>query len=229
MPQNRFFVTPPFTLGSQIDLREEARHIKAMRIRLGETIELVNGRHQLAKARLIDSHLAQILAVEEHLPPLPVILCQAIPRLNHLDFIVEKGTELGMTELWLFPGMRSEKKELSKTQLIRLKHLTIAAMKQCGRVDLPTITINPPLLQWEGLPHPAYFGDLSPDAPSLLAVLRDKEGVCFINGPESGFSEKEENALKQLGARGTRLHPWILRTETAALVALSLIYTHVSR
>lgn len=225
MPHNRFFVETLFTPGVEIDLHEEGRHIKVMRIRPGETIELVNGRHQLAKARLIDLQSAEILAVEESSPSPPIILCQAIPRLNHLDFIVEKGTELGMTELWLFPGMRSEKKEVSTNQLLRLRHLAIAAMKQCGRLDLPLISIKPSLSKWENFPYLAYFGDLSPEATPLHSISNCKKGIFFINGPESGFTQEEEKNLIALGARGSSLHPWTLRAETAALVALALIYS----
>ncbi len=220
MPHDRFFVDTSFVADQHIDLKEESRHLKVMRIRPGEEIQLVNGRNQIAHARLSDEKTAKIVSIEEKEPPFPIILCQAIPRLNRLDTLVEKCTELGMTELWLFPGKKSEKKNVP---LERLKKITIAAMKQCGRFDLPKIEVKPPLNQWEKLPYPAYFGDVCESAPPFLSILEKKEGICVFIGPEAGFTPEEESHLKTLGVQGVKLHPWILRTDTAAIAALSLI------
>lgn len=220
MPHNRFFVDTPLAPHQLIPLQEEARHLRVMRIDVGDAIELVNGRNQLAQARVHSPQTAEILSVEEQPPPFPIILCQAIPRLNRLDTIVEKGTELGMTELWLFPGKLSEKKNVP---LERLKKITIAAMKQCGRLDLPSIQLKPSILQWNALLYSAYFGDLSKAAPPFLSVIEKKAGIYFIVGPEAGLTSEEEKHLREMGVQGVKLHPWILRTDTASLSALSLI------
>lgn len=214
MPHNRFFVDQPLIRGETIDLKEEARHLKVMRIREGETIEIVNGRHQLGFAT-VQGKGATLTAVEERPAPKALILCQAIPRMNRLDTIVEKGTELGMTELWLFPAERSEKKSLSKNQLERVAQITIAALKQCGRLDLPKIVVKPPLLEWESAPLPAFYGDTGTQAPQMTGGGK----ACFI-GPEAGFSSKEEAHLMTIGVSGAKLHNHILRTDTAALVAV---------
>ncbi|MEZ5315681.1 MAG: RsmE family RNA methyltransferase [Chlamydiales bacterium] len=219
MPHNRFFIDQSFVKGKSLYLHSETRHLQVMRIRLGQEIELVNGKHQLAKARLIHSHIAEILSVEEKAPPPPIILCQGIPQANRLDTIVEKGTEIGMTELWLFPGQLSKKTTVS---LDRLKKITISAMKQCGRLDLPKIELKPPLNEWCTTPLPAYFGDLSENTPFVL-LAKAKKNICLFIGPEAGFTSEEKKSLQSLGVIGVRFHPWILRTDTAALVALSLI------
>ncbi len=224
MPHNRFYIDAPFTLHAEVNLQEETRHLKVMRLHQGDAIELVNGHNQLARAILKSAHTAEIISLDEYAPPPPVILCQAFPRLNRLDTIVEKGTELGMTELWLFPGQKSEKKELSSNQYERAKQITIAAMKQCGRLDLPSIQIKPPLVQWKPLTLAAYYGSLAQGAPPFLSVLEKKGGLCFFVGPEAGFTPDEEKILETLHAKGVQLHPWVLRTDTAPLAALSLIY-----
>lgn len=226
MPAARFFIDSELREGDLVTLSDdEAFHLtKVMRKASGATIELINGKNQLAIATVEKGSHCRILSVENASPPhLPIILLQALPRLNKLDWIVEKGTELGMTELWLFPGERSEKGDLTPTQQQRLHHLAVAAMKQCGRLDLPTILLKPPLLSWTALPCRGYFGDVDPKAPFFLSCLDKSEGICFCVGPESGLTELEEAHLRQLDARGVRLHPNILRTETAPLVALSLI------
>lgn len=254
MPHDRFFVDTIFQKHDQVKLKEEVRHLKVMRIRDGEEIELVNGKNQLAISRYHSPNIAKILHVESFPKPFPLILCQALPRLSRLDTIVEKCTELGMTELWLFPGVLSEKKHLTPSQLERLRHITIASLKQCGRFDLPKIEIKPPLLEWKEVPHPAYFGDLSPSAPSFFSsfevknlsfglspsdseALENEEKItktqvkkemCFFVGPEAGFAEVEEIHLKKMGAKGVKLHPWILRADTAPIVVLSTVYAKLS-
>lgn len=235
MPHSRFFLNTPFQVGVKVVLLgEESHHLtRVMRKQEGEIIELVNGNNQLAKAKILHFEkrgtYLQVTQVEETPPPtFPIILCQALPRLNRLDTLVEKGTELGMTELWLFPGQLSEKKELSPTQLKRLDIISIAAMKQSGRLDLPKIILNPPLVAWSPQKYPAYFGETSPSAPPFLSLYKPKNGVIFFIGPEAGFTPQETHHLLSLGVQGAKLHPNILRTDTASLVALALIASAIN-
>ncbi len=232
MPHNRYFLDSAFKSQSDVLLSgEEAHHLsRVMRKNRGDEVELINGRHQLATAILLGIEkkgiCLRIISIIEHSPPKrALIICQALPRFNRLENIVEKGTELGMTSLWLFPGQLSEKKDLSANQLDRLKTIAIAAIKQSGRLDLPTFVLCPPLEQWKPLEFPAYFGDLDPDAPPFLSALNQSpsDDILFFVGPEAGFSSVEENRLHQLQAQGVRLHHNILRTDTASLTALSVI------
>lgn len=152
-------------------------------------------------------------------PPFQIILSLAFLKPKNLDLVLEKGTELGATAFYLFPADKSEKKSLSETQLQRLRYLTISALKQCGRLDLPRIEIHPPLKSWIPPHGTAYFGDLSSEAPPLTPTPSDQ--MVFI-GPEGGFSKNEEDTLRNhLKAKGIRLNPNILRAETAAICALS--------
>lgn len=229
MPADRFFSPQQFVIGQDLDLPDsEARHlISVMRGKLGDTAELVNGKGQLATAVVVECGKKNVrLRVqdlyEEPKDDVEIIIAQALPRSSRLDTIVEKGCELGMTQLWLFPGERSERKALSPQQEKRLLSVSVAAMKQCGRLYLPHFEILPPIRKWQRLEQAAYFGDLSPDAPTLQSLWRNESSIVFI-GPEAGFSDGEEELLRQLGARGIKLHQNILRTDTAPLVALSLI------
>lgn len=232
MPVDRYFSPQDFIPGQQLSLEDQEFHHLAhvARVQPGEEVTLVNGRGMLAKATVqaLKKKLA-LLAVEavEHEPPAEeeVVLAQAIPRMHRLDFILEKGTELGMTQFWLFPGAESERKSVTEHQLERMRTITIAAMKQCGRLYLPNITVMPRLAQWEMPPWPAYFGDVASTAPAFLEVWKGEpeQGIIFYIGPESGFTSEEELMLERLKAKGVKLHPNILRTDTAALTALSLI------
>ncbi|MFQ5729035.1 MAG: RsmE family RNA methyltransferase, partial [Waddliaceae bacterium] len=227
MPADRFFYAFLLTPNQEVQLEsKEFHHLKNVtRTKQGAVVELVNGQGQLASAILKkigkNNALLQVNNVDKSPKPLhPLILAQAIPRIHRLDFILEKGTELGLTEFWLFPGHHSERKKLTEHQIRRLRALTIAAMKQCGRLYLPTISIKPPLSDWGSPQLPAFFGDLSPNAPPLFHAWQQsplKNEVLFFIGPESGFSDEEECTLRNFGATGVKLHQNILRTDTAAL------------
>lgn len=228
MPINRYFIDLPLTKEEAVFLEgDEAYHlISVTRIKVGEIVELVNGKNQLAHAEVIEikkkEALLKIQKVETTSPPQhQFILAQAIPRLNRLDTILEKGTELGMSAIWLFPGQRSEKKEINEE---RSKKIIINAMKQCGRLDLPPIVLKPPLEKWQKqeIVNKPYFGDLSANAPSFSTVKENQ--IIFFIGPESGFAENEIEILKGFQAKGVKLHPNILRTDTASLVALSIFF-----
>lgn len=235
MPINRYFTDSELEMGSLLEIKgAEFHHLAHVtRIRQGEYVELVNGQGILAKAIVHSigkkSAFLKIEAIEQKSePPIRLILAQAIPKFNRLDFILEKGTELGVDSFWLFPGLLSANKALSESQLERANLLTIAAMKQCGRLTLPTIELKPTLDQWSNLEEfSPFFGDIEPTKPSFEEAWKLSpplnKPVLFITGPESGFTEKELHILNSLGARGVKLHHNVLRTDTASLAALSLI------
>lgn len=229
MPIDRYYIDAPLYRGERIFLEEEEAHhlLNVTRTRVGEGIEVVNGKNVLAKGVVTATGKGkaeiQIEMSEEFPPPShEIILAQAMPRLNRLEMILEKGTELGMTKILLFPGERSEKMELSKNQLRRVERILINAMKQCGRLDLPQLLFLPNLIEWKEIPHNAYFGAMG-EAPFFSEVWKKEKSTTFFIGPESGFSENELQFFDLKNVRGVKLHHNILRTDTASLLALSLI------
>ncbi|HSX25459.1 MAG TPA: RsmE family RNA methyltransferase [Chlamydiales bacterium] len=221
MPAERFYLNAEFHLGDTLPLEGQELHHLAhvMRIRPGEEVQLLNGRSALATAKVTSIEKRQatleILAVHQEKPPAaPVTLAIPYMRMAKLEWIIEKGTELGAAAFLLYPADHSEKETFSSHQLERLHFIAISAMKQCGRLDLPSIqpTSFNQLLTFPKI----LFGDPAGDplnhpAPPLL----------FITGPEKGFSPKELTLLKQK-AQGVRLHKNILRAETAPIVAIAL-------
>lgn len=234
MPVERFFSPSELVLNEQVLLKDREFHhlAHAVRIKENEVVELVNGNGVLAIAKVV--HLGKkevILNVLERdffsPPRMEVILAQAFPRMNRLDCILEKATELGATQIWLFPGLLSERKILSESQLEHAQQIILSAMKQCGRLYLPKMMIKSSLLKWEKVEGPAFFGDVNQDAPLFQQFLNSNKmsHITFLIGPESGFSEEEINHLVALGVKGVKLNSHTLRTDTAAIAALSLI-TH---
>ena len=230
MPAERYYFHGPLQKGKAIFLEKQEFHhlVHVMRSEKGDEIEMVDGKGTLASGEVINIHKkdrAEILikSVEKGAPPLnSVILVQAIPRFNRLDNIVEKGTELGMTELWLFPAEYSERKDISESHLEKMKTIALTSMKQCGTLYLPMISLKSPLKLWKEVSGSAFFGDVAKDAPPLLIKKRSSPILFFI-GPEKGFSKQEIVFFRNAGVQGVHLHDNILRTDTAGMTALALI------
>jgi len=231
MPAERYYIDSALTIGSTLILEGTEFHHLAhvMRAAVDDKVDLVNGKGTLAKATIesVDKKKARLAiqsAETEDPPTFEVILAQAMPRLNRLDFILEKGTELGMTEIWLFPGVHSERKALTEHQIERMKAITIAAMKQCGRLYLPKILVKPPISDWQPPQFPLFFGDVNPSSPNFQNLWNPKAaGLIFAVGPESGFTAQETQQLIEKNGNGVKLHQSILRTDTASLTALALV------
>jgi len=233
MSAERYFHQQRFQERDSIILDGQEYHhlVHVMRAHIGDRIELVNGQGQLGSGTVIQMNKRQATIVLEKvimkpLSPVQLILVQAIPRVNRLEFILEKGTELGMTEIRLFPSTRSEKRNFTEHQLNRFEGILVAALKQCDRLYLPKIVLMPHIFEWDNASLPAYFGDVSPLATPLVDVWSQRDhqkGAMFCVGPESGFTEEEEVLLKQKGFVGVKLHTNILRTDTAGIAALSIM------
>lgn len=225
MPINRFYFDGPFESEILLEGTEHRHLAQVVRGEVGEEIELFNGKGDLAIAVISrlekKAALCTIKETKRAGPPKKLILAQAIPRINRLDFIVEKCTELGITELRLFSSERSERKELNEHQINRLSLLTIAACKQSGRLWVPVIKCVKPLMNWKEKLSNAIYGDPRSTASPLIGLDKKPELVCI--GPESGFTDEEERHLQSLGCTGCNWNEAILRTDTAAISAVAII------
>ncbi len=235
MPDNRFYLPEQFSNDKRVVLKgQESHHLSSvMRVKSGDIVELVNGKNALAKGKVISADKAQttleILSVEEKHPPSPqIILAQALLRPNRLELVIEKGTELGISSFALFPSKNSELSSLSENKRKRIYDLAIGALKQCGRLDLPTITFLDKLseLKTLGAKH-LLLADPSLGKQKLNCYISDlgktKDSILLLIGPEKGWHNDEiAFFIKELNATPVLLHENVLRAETAALCAASL-------
>jgi len=226
MPVNRFYIDSPLEKGAIFSLEnDEHHHVKVMRLNEGNTIEVINGKNQLALADItkISKKTSEITLtkVDQKNPPNKrVYLIQAYTKPNKLELIIEKGTELGVTDFIFFS---SEKAEKAFPKEKRHKTILISSIKQCGRLDLPNISYENKIPKLNDI-H-LFYGDVKKEAkffPVVLKSLESKKHIGFINGPESGFSLSEHKTFEEkFDAIGVSLHQNVLRTETAAIVATS--------
>lgn len=230
MPIDRFYVEASLQKGqTQIISGSEFDHMRVMRIEEGDSVELVNGKGLLATAHITQIQKKQALvdieSIETSSQKVPsLILALSHIRLAKLEWVIEKGTELGVDAFWLFPAEGSEKDSFSENQRDRLKFICISALKQSGRLFLPEIK---EFLSIKALPNfegRLFFGDVHTNASSIIEMLPHDEDFLFYIGPEKGFSEKETTYLiQEKKATGVKLSENILRAETAAIAACAII------
>jgi 16S rRNA (uracil1498-N3)-methyltransferase len=238
MPANCFFLDDPLVAGTRLFLEEEEfHHAKSvMRIQQGEKVQLVNGKGVEAEGQVESIEKRRIslrvTSAIEH-PPKETKLTLAISLLRpaHLDFVIEKGVELGVDQFLLFPAHLSER-GASDSLFRRLKALSISALKQSGRMFLPEIVYLDSLSQALLVaPKPILWADISPQAQKTevaLAQQKERKELTIFIGPEGGWSDKEKKLFNQSGPP-IWLHDTILRAETAGMIAAYVGYCWLKR
>lgn len=205
------------------------------RVREGDALEVFDGVSRCFDAtvlRLEDSALVLALgAPRPQPPPTPVTVLQGLPKGEKLEWVLQKGTELGASAFAPFEAERSVvrlAKEKAPARAERWRRVVEEAARQCGRADVPVV-------------HPATpLGDaLRALAPGTRVLVLDEEEralrlseavadaagapLALVVGPEGGLSRAEVDALVARGAVPVTLGRRVLRTETAALAALAIV------
>jgi 16S rRNA (uracil1498-N3)-methyltransferase len=236
MRLRRVYVDAPLEPGTRVTLEgSAASHVtRVLRLRVGESLTLFNGKGGEHAASIDKSHGGEVaLLVGEHHPieresPFPITLAQGVSRGERMDLVVQKSTELGVSRLVPVLTERSVVRLDAQQANRKSKHwraIAIAACEQCGRNRLPEVGL--PAQLRELLREPA--GDrarllLSPDAARRIEdVPRPANGVTVLIGPEGGLSEEELGHAQAAGFTAVHLGPRVLRTETAAIAALTLL------
>jgi 16S rRNA (uracil1498-N3)-methyltransferase len=161
--------------------------------------------------------------------PLAVTLLQCVPRGDRMDFIVQKATELGVARLIPVTSQRSVVRldeRQSETKAAHWRAVAVSACEQCGRNRLPQIDTPRPLIDYLGAADasgPRLV--LEPDPAAEGAAPRIESRIELAIGPEGGFAPEELEAFRLAGFERVRLGPRILRTETAALAAVTWLQT----
>lgn len=228
-------------------VQDDFHHIKnVMRMNVSDYIYCVHPNGTVAKCMICEINNKEVITkVIEWLDenkelPVRVTIIQGLPKKNKLEFILQKGTELGCSDFYLFEANRSivqwnEKKRQQK--LVRYEKIVKEASEQCHRHYIPTVSnissLETLLLDQEQLfdvivfayeeeAKQRHYSSFS----SVLKKLKPGQHIGICIGPEGGFSEDEVQFLRKYDAKPVRLGPRILRTETASLYALASISYH---
>jgi 16S rRNA (uracil1498-N3)-methyltransferase len=230
----RLYVPPEQLNGETLELRGDGHRYltRVLRLRAGDAVALFDGVDNEIAARIVEtgSHATRLtLGPRRRLtrPPAEITLMQGIPRGERMDLVVQKTTELGVRRIVPVISARTVAPPGAEGRTRRWRTIIQEAARQCGRADLPVLEAPLPFadalaassaevaarfIVWEG----------AQGAPLRRALREGDPRIILLVGPEGGFSEAEAAAARTAGFQAVGLGPLILRTETAAIVAVAL-------
>jgi 16S rRNA (uracil1498-N3)-methyltransferase len=240
MPARRFYASPDDISSTVLLSVDETHHLtRVLRLVPGDQAFVFDGcgNEYKCKFSLVTDNRAQLEIVERLFgiveSPLQLTLAQALPKGEKFDFIVQKATELGVTRIaplvTRYSEVRLDEQQVAR-RLQRWQRISLEALKQCGRRKLVEITAPRRVAE--------FLCDEAHSQKQALLLFSERDGapleealdeismprsVVALVGPEGGWADDELDLLKQHDSRGLTLGPRVLRTETAALVAITLI------
>jgi 16S rRNA (uracil1498-N3)-methyltransferase len=249
MPDYRAFHAPTETEPTHIILDAgESHHLVAVnRARAGATVVVFNGRGtewicELIKDSKRSAELLVRFTQQASALPFRISIAQALPKGGSMDAIVRKSTEIGAACIIPLLSERTQvqlNERRSERKTDKWAVTALEAAKQCGNPWLPTIE---PVQQAAAFfeSHHAYdlklIASLHPGAKSLKSVLADRRtspataprNVLWVIGPEGDFTPAEMSIAQSSGFEPITLGPLVLRCETAAIYALSVLSYELS-
>ena len=235
----RFYCPPPIPLSGEMELPVPAAHhaTRVLRLHAGDTIQLFDGEGNERQGRIasvegkrvVISSLTETNVVRES--PLRVLLAQSMTSSEKMDWIIQKATELGATEIQPLDTERSVARLSMERTAKRMSHwrqVVISACEQCGRNVLPEIHAPVEIMTWlqQMQKQPDSKFVLLPDGPaSMRNQAKPSERIVLLIGAEGGLTESESNTAIQCGFNPIGMGNRILRTETAAIAGLAAIQT----
>ena len=236
---NRFYHSNTININETLFMDHFAAHHaqKVMRIKINDQLILFNGDGFDYTGKVINIKKRQIevlITSKNNINSesnLKIILLQALTSSEKMDWIIQKTTELGVTEIQPITCERSIikiKNNKIEKKLLHWRQVSISACEQCGRAKLPIIH------------KPQNFSKyletitnsdknlkiiLSPDAKKSFNNIKSntKKDIKVLIGPEGDFTKKELELAINKDFLPIRIGPRILRTETAPISILSIL------
>jgi 16S rRNA (uracil1498-N3)-methyltransferase len=241
MSAHRFFLVAPLAKNPNEPLplsEADAHHaLNVLRVRVGETVDVVAPDARVWRVRVTAAGPSGVYAdVLEEVPvvPLPrVTLFQGVAKGDKMDAIVRTAVEVGAEEIVPVLTARSVVQldaRKSAARVERWRRVAVAAAKQSKRTSVPVVA--EPMRLRDALGEFALYDGAvvlweECDGEGIASAVRrcassSEARIAVIVGPEGGLAAEEVDALVAIGATPASLGPTILRTETAAVVALAL-------
>ena len=212
---------------------DDSYHIKkVMRMKLNDNIEIVgNNKTYLAKIISFDPVRVQIESeiIENNESSVKVIIVQSLVNESKMDLILQKCCELGMYGIYPFKATNSVIKENDKMEkkIMRWQKIVKEASEQSKRNIIPKVgnllDIEKLCSMKADLKILLSVNEMSKNLKNVLQDSYSYDTIIIVVGPEGGFTCVEEEKLMKAGFIRTSLGKRVLRTETASIVALSMI------
>jgi len=240
MPKTRIYQNSEFILNKTVKLSDDAfgHIVRVLRLAEGDIVALFNGYETYQyTAKLVEvkkKHASvEIISKEEvaNESPLNVHLGQGISRGDRMDFTLQKSVELGVNIITpLFTercGVKLSTERLAKKHE-QWQKVVISACEQSGRCIVPVVAEPMHLQDWLKQDTCALKLNLHPKAEHSIMTLpieapEKEQRVRLLIGPEGGLSDEEIGQANQANFQDILLGPRVLRTETAALTAITAL------
>jgi len=210
---------------SKLDKSQSHYLFKVMRINIGQSFSLFNQTGEWeAKIKEINKGIVEFLVIKKLRSAnneREIWLVFAPIKLNYLNLMIQKATELGVTK---FIPILTERTIVRKLNYKRLNKIIIEATEQCNRLKIPKLDKILKLDDFLKLYQNTniIFGDLNTNNSKINSKSSDP--LCILIGPEGDFTTKErKNILKLKKLIPLKINQNILRSETAAISMISII------
>ncbi len=236
----RFFVPPSDLAGTTVTVTGDTfRHMaRVLRLKVGTRVLLADG-EGLERMGVIDKiHKDSILVILQESTASPVTgegpritLFQGLPKGEKMDLIVQKSTELGVSEIVSFIADRTVARLTTEREPVRVdrwQRIAREAARQSGRASVPRVAIAKSLEEALVSCHQSvrlllWEEERETRLKEALARFSAPESIALIIGPEGGISPEEASAAFAGGFIPVSLGRRIVRTETASIVMLAIV------
>ena len=237
MARRRFFVQEVRRGAAELTGSDAEHLVRVLRAEVGQVYEISDNKNlYLAEIETARKSLVSFRVVKQLAPPAAVAAVHLYPALfkfDRFEWTIEKATELGVNSIRPFEAARSERglAQAAPKRVTRWERIALEASQQSRRVHLPEIHTPAPLesvLDSEAAVR--LLLDEKRSAPPILSVVESLpfsrsagDSIAMIAGPEGGWTEEERAQLLGSDWRACSLGTTILRAETAAVAALSIV------
>ena len=212
-------------LKSKLDKTQSHYIYKVMRIKEGQNFSLFNKSGEFeAKVENILKGIVEF-SVKKKLRSVDeareIWLAFTPIKLNYLNLMIQKATELGVTR---FIPLLSDRTVVRKVNEKRVKKIIIEASEQSNRLNLPVLDKIKKLEEFlkENIETVILFGDLNSNNKKIN--IQNEHPICVLVGPEGDFSIKEREIISKMkNVIPLNINKNILRSETAAISMISII------
>ena len=235
----RFFMQADLTVNTQVELTETVFHhwIKVLRAKVGEVATLFNGQGGEYQVTLVEIYKKSAnISVDsfnpdDRTPIFNTLLGQVMSKGDRMDYVIQKAVELGVSNIQLLTSERCEmrlKYERDQKKIEHWQAIAIAACEQCGMNRIPQILAPISLQDWLASDLPSTKLVLAPNKEQIDVLANTTTDIALLIGPEGGLSDAEISLSNQAGFINWCIGNRVLRTETAPIVALSILNYNVT-
>lgn len=237
----RAFTHQPLHIGEEVTLDEIAsRHlVTVLRLKPGDEITLFNGQGGEFLATLIDSNHKKATVMVSNFEdanresPLNIHLAIGMSRGDRMDWVIQKATEAGVTEITPLYTERTEVKLKGDRTEKKVRHwqqISISACEQSYRTHIPTLHSPVSIESWCSSIQAEKKLVLHHRSDQTIKELKDNSvanggplKVALLIGPEGGLTEQEIKQAEDAQFSALTLGPRVLRTETAPVIAIGIL------